>query len=83
MQRLDARHVEIDPSLVHQLAHAIDAVLGGAETVAVMHQRQPVGDGREIERPIERGIAAARDQHVAPAKLFHLAHGIEDADLPS
>ena len=33
--------------------------------------------GREIERPVERGIAAADDQDALSAEDFHLAHGIK------
>ena len=34
------------------------------------------GDRREIERPVERAVAAADDQNALVAKLIHLAHGI-------
>ncbi len=40
MQRLHAGDMEVDLSLGHQFAHAVDTVLRGAKPVAVMHQRQ-------------------------------------------
>ena len=33
----------------------------------------------EVERPVERRVAAAGDQHPAAAEVLHLAHRIEDA----
>ena len=78
MQCLYAGDMEIDLSLRDQFAHAIDAVLRGAKTIAVMHQSQPVRHRREIERPVQRQIAAARDQHVAAAQLLDFAHRVKD-----
>ncbi len=52
VQRTHAgRDVEHDVSLRRQLAHAIDAVLRGAETVAVMDEGQAVRDRHEIDSP--------------------------------
>ena len=42
-----------------------------------MHQRHALRHRHEIERPVERGIAAADDQQALVAELLHLAHGVE------
>ena len=34
-------------------------------------------DRLQVERPVERGVAAADDHHVLVAEILHLAHGIE------
>jgi hypothetical protein len=68
MQRLDACDMEFDFAGLLQLAHLVDAVLRGAEAVAVMHQRQLLRDRREIDRPVERAVAAAGDQDVLAAE---------------
>ena len=70
--------MEVDLALLHQLAHLVDAVLGGAEAVAVMNQSQRLGERGEVERPVERAVATAGDQDVLVLELLHLAHGIED-----
>ena len=48
VQRLDAGDVEIDFALFGQFAHPVDAVLGGAEAVAVMDECQALGDRCQI-----------------------------------
>jgi HPt (histidine-containing phosphotransfer) domain-containing protein len=44
-----------------------------------VHQRHRFGDRLQVERPVERGIAAADDQQITVAELFHAAHGIKYA----
>ena len=44
-----------------------------------MDQRHALCDRLEVERPVERGIAAADDQKVVAAEIIHAPHGIEDA----
>ena len=78
MQRFHAGDMEFDLAGVDQFAHLIDAVLRGAEAIAVMNEGQAFCDGREVQRPVERGVAAACDQNIAAANLLHLAHGVED-----
>ena len=43
-----------------------------------MDERQALGQRLQIERPVERRIAAADDHQVLVAELLHLAHRIED-----
>ncbi len=65
--------------LRHQRAHRVDRMRRGAEFVATMDEGDAAGDRVEVERPVERRIAAAGDQHPAAAEMLHLAHRIEDA----
>ena len=51
----------------------------GAEFVAAMDEGDAAGDRMEVQRPVERRVAAADDQHPAAAEVLHLAHRIEDA----
>ena len=76
VQRFHARDLEIDFSVRGKFPHLIDAVLRGAEAVSVMHERELRCDGRQIDGPVERGIAATRDQDVLATECVHLAHGI-------
>ena len=76
-ERGDLTDLQIHFSASHQRAHLLDAVGRGAEIVAPVQQRHALGDRMQIERPVERGIAAADDQDVLVAELLHLAHGIE------
>jgi hypothetical protein len=43
-----------------------------------VQQRQVARERREVERPVERRVAAARDQQALAAERFHLAHRIVD-----
>ena len=43
-----------------------------------MQQRERLGDGLKVQGPIERGVAAADDEHVAVPEILHLAHRVED-----
>ena len=38
-----------------------------------------LGDRLQVERPVERGIAAADDHEIVAAEILHAAHRIEDA----
>ena len=76
-ERGDLTDLQIHLSAGHQRAHLLDAVGRGAEIVAPVQQRHALGDRMQIERPVEREIAAADDQDVLVAELLHLAHGIE------
>ena len=73
----DLTDLQIHLSGSHQRAHLLDAVGRGAEIVAPVQQRHALGDRMKVERPVERGIAAADDQDVLVAELLHLAHGVE------
>ena len=77
-ERRDLSKHKIDFSLADQLHHFIDAVGRGAKFAAPVQQRKVAGDRREIERPIERAIAAADDQHAFTAERLHFAHSIKD-----
>ena len=61
-----------------QRAHLVHAVGRAAEVVAPVHQRETLRNRLQIERPVERRVAAADDQQALVAELLHLAHGIED-----
>jgi hypothetical protein len=49
----------------------------GAKVVAPVQQRHALGNRMQIERPVKRTIAAADDEQILVAEMFHLAHGIE------
>ena len=53
--------------------------LSGAarKLAAPVQQRQVAGERREVERPVERGIAAADDEDALVAERLHLPHRIE------
>ena len=57
-------------------AHLLDRVGRAAELVAPVQQRQAFGDRLEVERPVERRVAAADDEHVLAAQVLHAAHGV-------
>src|SRR5215467_4173585 len=42
-----------------------------------MQESEVARDRREIERPVERTIAAADDEQALVAERLHLAHGVE------
>ena len=75
-QRGDLAEPQIHLAGGDQRAHLLDAVGRGAKIVAPVQQRDALGDRMQIERPVERGIAAADDQHVLVAERLHLAHGV-------
>ena len=79
MQRFDARHMKTDFPCVAQLVHLVDAVLRGAKAVAVVDEGDLPRNGCEIDRPIQRRIAAAGDQNVLVAESVHPAHGVVHA----
>src|SRR5262245_22349910 len=51
---------------------------GAAKLIPPVDQRQMLGNGLEIESPIERRVAAARNYDMLSAEIFHLAHGIDN-----
>ena len=55
-------HLETDLFLLVQREHAVDAVGRGAEFGPAVDQGQPARQRLEVQRPVERGIAAANDQ---------------------
>ncbi len=48
-----------------QFAHRVDRMRRGAERVAAMDQRDPLGDRMQVQHPVERRIAAADDRRRA------------------
>jgi hypothetical protein len=76
-QRGDLTDLQIHFTGADQRAHLLDAVGSGAEIVAPVQQRHALGNRMQIERPVERGIAAADDQDILVAELLHLAHGVK------
>ena len=77
----ERRHLtehEVDLSLADELHHLVDAVGRGAEFGAAMQQRQMARERREVERPVERRVAAAGDQQPLAAERLHLAHRVID-----
>ena len=44
-----------------------------------MHDGEAARDRLQVQRPVERRIAATDDQDVLIAEIFHAAHRIEDA----
>src|SRR5260370_40097914 len=69
---------KIDFALADQLHHFVDAVGCGAKFAATVQQSEVAGARCKIERPIERAIAAADDQHSFTAEHFHFAYSIKD-----
>src|SRR6185369_1381156 len=61
----------------NQRHHLVDAVGRRAELVTTMQKREMACDRREIERPVERTVAAADDEQALVAELLHLAHRVE------
>ena len=76
LQLGDLADLEIELAGSHQLTHLLDRMRRAAEFVAAMHQRHALADRVEVQRPVERGVAAADDQDVLAAEVFHLAHGV-------
>src|SRR5665213_3715381 len=75
-QFADLADLEVHGAFGDQRTHLIHAVGRAAEIVAPVHQSEPLGNRRQIERPVERAVAAADDQQILVAKVSHLAHGI-------
>ena len=49
-----------------------------AEIVAAMDERDALRDGVQVQRPVERAVAAADDHHVPVAEVLHAPHGVVD-----
>src|SRR5262249_56627619 len=77
-QRRDLTEHEIDFAVAHEFHHLVDAIGRGAELAAPVHEREVTRGRREIQRPIERGIATTRDHDALVAERFHLPDGIEN-----
>ena len=73
----DLPELERDFALLGKVMHRLDRMRRGAEGIATMHQGQALGDRLEIERPVERRVAAADDHDVLVAKILHAAHGVK------
>ena len=72
---------QTDPALGDQLVHPGRVGRRGAKLVASMNQHQAVGRmgavAREIQRPVERGIATSRDHQPLPGERARVAHPVE------
>ena len=78
---LERRHLaenEIDFAFADQRHHFVDAVRRGAEFAAPVQQCEMTCDRSEVERPVERAVAAADDENTLVAQRLHLAHRVED-----
>ena len=71
--------LEVELLRLLQREHLVDAVGRGAELRPPVDQRHALGDRLQVQRPVERGIAAADDDEVVAAEILHAAHRIEDA----
>src|SRR5487761_1102103 len=76
-ERSDLPKHEIDFALADQRHHLVDAVRRGAEFAAPMQQREVFRQRRQIERPIERAVAAADNKNALVAQRLHLAYRVE------
>ncbi len=76
--RRDLTQHEIDFAVADECHRLVDAIGRGAELAAPVHEREVTRNRREVQRPIERGIAAARDHDALVAQRFHLPDGIEN-----
>src|SRR5262245_55363619 len=81
LQLRDLAEHEVDLPLAYERHHLVDAVGRSAELVATMQQREVTRDRREVERPVERAVAATDDEQALAAKLLHLAHRVEHGFL--
>src|SRR5262249_46991259 len=78
LQRRDLTEYEIDFALAGQRHHLVDAVGRGAELAPPVQQREMTRQRREVERPVERAVAAADDENAPAAERLHLPDRIED-----
>ncbi len=69
---------ELHLSGLDQRPQLVDAVRRGAELVAAMDERQAFRQRLEVQRPVQRRVAAADDKQVVAAIVLHAAHRIED-----
>src|SRR5262249_57818673 len=77
-KRRDLTQHEIDFALADELHHLVDAFGRGAELAAPVHESEVTRNRREGHRPIEGGIAAARDDDALAAQRLDLPHGVEN-----
>ncbi len=73
----DLSDFKIDEAFFAQGLHFIHAIGVGAELVAAVNEGDGFGDGLEVQRPIQRAVAAADDDDVFTREFIHLAHGVE------
>ncbi len=78
VQLRDLTELEADIATLDEVEHLLHRGRRRAKLGAAVQQGERLGDGLQIQRPIERGIAAADDEHVAILEILHLAHGVED-----
>src|SRR5262249_11917382 len=72
LQLGDLAEHEVDLALANEGHHLVDAVGRRAELIAAMEEREVAGDRGEVERPVERAVAAADDEQALAAERFHL-----------
>src|SRR6185369_13310307 len=63
---------------LNEVEHLLHRRRCRTELLAAVKQRERLGDRLEVERPIERRVAAADDQHVSAPEILQLAHRVED-----
>ncbi len=76
---LDRALVECEPAGRGERLHARDRRRLRAKLRAAMHQGDAARLAAELERPVERAVAAARDQHVLAVEVLGAPHAIKRA----
>ena len=80
LQRVElVGHDEVDLAGLDQRLQPGLALGRGAELVAAMDHRDALGDLGQRQRPVDGGVAAARDHHALAAETFAMRDVIEDA----
>src|SRR5439155_166331 len=74
----DLTQHEIDFALADEFHYLVDAVGRGAELAATVHKGEVTRNRCEVHRPIERRIAAARDDNTFAAQCLDLPHRVEN-----
>ena len=69
--------MECEPAGRGERLHARDRRRLRAKLRAAVHQRHAARLAAELEHPVERAVAAARDQHVLAVKVLGAPHAIE------
>ncbi len=69
--------MECEPAGRDERLHARDRRRLRAKLRAAVHQRDAARLAAELEHPVERAVAAARDQHVLAVEVFGAPHAIE------
>ena len=72
-------HLGVDDDLDRQRLHPGDGRGVRAELVPPVHQRHRLGQRLQGQRPVERRVAAADDDHVLAGQLVELRHEEDDA----